>query len=185
MTVEADSLQDVEEYKEDSSHQCAEKLSTDSENTAVIAIAVSTIIAIGMLLLLIIVTLACTVFWHSKRKVKRLKESVRAGISVNDDQQLNYSQFEALNHRSRPNLVESNHSYVINSLGGRSNRTFRERNRTYLALSSHSYVINSLGQFKKGITVEDQYWAPASKEEELKQQLKKSKVNEVHKNVIE
>ena len=50
--------------------------------------------------------------------------------------------------------------------------------------STHSYVINSLGL---GYTEsdEEQYWQPASKEEDLKYQLKKLMVDEILKDNIE
>ena len=180
MIVEPDSPQEIQES---SLHNCAVKFITDSENAAVI-VAISTIIAVGLLLMLGIIALVCTVVCHNKRKVKRLKESVLSGITRHSDpQQYNNQQFDALRHLSR---TESNHSYVINSLGGHSTRSVREQNRTHLVQSSHSYVINTLDQVKNGGADEEElYWPPASKEEDLKQQLKKSKVDETHRNDIE
>ena len=180
MIVEPDSPQEIQES---SLHDCAVKFRTDSENVAII-VAISTIIAVGLLLVLGIIAIVCAVVCHNKRKVKRLKESVLPGIPRHSDhQQRNNQQFDALRHLSR---TESNHSYVINSLGGHSTRSVREQSRTHLVQSSHSYVINTLDQVKNGGEDEEElYWPPASKEEDLKQQLKKSKVDEVHRNDIE
>lgn len=191
LTVEPESPQEIEESL---SHDCAVKFSTvtdvpvlppNQKNTAVV-VAISTIIAIGMLLLLVISTPICTVVCCNKRKVKLLKDSVTAGTIINHDHHVilhHDNQFDALNNRrARTDLVDSNHSYVINSLGGHS---VREHNRSHLVQSSHSYVIQSLGQSSNSRADEELYWPPASKEGDLKQQLKKSKVNEVHRNDIE
>ena len=178
--IEPDSTQEIQES---SSHDCAVKFSPDSDNAAII-VAISTIIAVGLLLMLVIIALVCAVVCHNKRKVKKLKESVLSGIMRHSDhRQCNNQQFDALRHLSR---TESNHSYVINSLGGHSTRFIREQSRTHLEQSSHSYVINALDQLNNGGTNEEElYWPPASKEEDLKQQLKKSKVGEAHRKDIE
>ena len=59
-----------------------------------------------------------------------------------------------------------------------------EQRNSNLMESTHSYVINSLGL---GYTEsdEEQYWQPASKEEDLKYQLKKLMVDEILKDNIE
>ncbi len=179
MTVEPDCPQEIQGSSK-SSHNCAVKF-TDSENTAVI-VAISTIIAVGIVLVLMIIGLVSAVVSHNKRKVKQLKKSVLSGTTRHSDHQQRNNQFTALRHLSR---TESNHSYVINSLGGHSTRFGTEQSCTHLEQSSHSYVINSLDQLKNGGAGEELYWPPASKEEDLKQQLKKSKVDETHRNDIE
>ena len=52
-----------------------------------------------------------------------------------------------------------------------------QRNSNLLK-STHSYVINSL-ELSHTELDEEQYWQPASKEEELKYQLKKLMVDEI------
>ena len=188
-TVEPESPQDIKDF---SSHDCAVKFSTDSEvpvpalpdrRNMTVTVAISTIVAMGGLLMLITITLVCAFVCHNKRKVKRLKKSVTAGIAVSHNVVLHHdNQFDALNHRTR---VQSNHSYVINSLGGYSNHFVTEQNRSHLVESSHSYVIQSLGQSNTSGGDGELYWPPASKEGDLKQQLKKSNVNEVLRNDIE
>jgi hypothetical protein len=180
LTVEPDSSQEIQ-GSSNSSHNCAVKF-TDSENTAVI-VAISTIITVGIFLVLVIIGLVSAVVSHNKQKVKQLKKSVLSGTTRHSDHQQHNNQFNALHHLSR---TESNHSYVINSLGGHSTRFGTEQSRTHLEQSSHSYVINSLDQLKNVDGADEElYWAPASKEEDLKQQIKKSKVDEAHKNDIE
>lgn len=152
-------------------------------NHAVI-VAIPTVIGLGVLLLLAIIVIVCAVVCHNERKVKRLKESVTAGIATYSDHQ---NRFDRLNHRANTDLVQSNHSYVINSLGGHLNRSVTEHNIScsHLVESHHSYVINFLDQSSNNRADEELYWPPASKEEDLKHQFKKSKVDEVLRNNIE
>ena len=60
---------------------------------------------------------------------------------------------------------------------------FQQRNATLIE-STHSYVISSLG-LSCAESDEEQYQQPASKEEDLKYQLKNLKVNEILKDKIE
>ena len=61
---------------------------------------------------------------------------------------------------------------------------FQQRNVTVME-STHSYVISSLGLLSCAESDEEQYQQPASKEEDLKYQLKSLKVNEILKDKIE
>ena len=63
-------------------------------------------------------------------------------------------------------------------------RAVEEHRSSHLAESYHSYVINSLGKVGNVESDEELYWQPASKEEDLKHQLKKLKVDEVVKENI-
>ena len=177
-----------QEVEEPLSDDCAIKFIPEVFPNHTVIAAVSTVTVIGFagaLFLLVIVMLVCAVVCHNKRKVKRLKESVTAGITTYSDHLNHQNQFDGFNHRTRRDLVESNHSYVINSLGGHSNHFVTEQSHSHLVESHHSYVINSLGQPNNNRADEEPYWPPASKEEGLKHQLKKSKVDEVLRNNIE
>ena len=61
---------------------------------------------------------------------------------------------------------------------------FQQRNVTVME-STHSYVISSVGLLSCAESDEEQYQQPASKEEDLKYQLKNLKVNEILKDKIE
>ena len=107
----------------------------------------------------IILLLSSIVFCYYKKR--RIPKNRDAAVITPDNQlilQYNtcYNPFRSQMEQRNSNLTESTHSYVINSLG--------------------------LGYTESD---EEQYWQPASKEEDLKYQLKKLMVDEILKDNIE
>ena len=137
-------------------------------------ITIVSVIAVGMLILflLVIVILACTIVSRNKRKVRRLKESIRRPDQPCDHQidlQLSnvcYNEYDTSNQSTQSQSTK-NHSQVD------------------LLKSYHSYMISSLRPSNSIDRDEERYWQPAITEEDLKHQLHKLKVNEVPKNTIE
>ena len=145
---------------------CATKFNPDSEvlqkNPAVIPTV--TVITTGSFFLLVISVLVCALVYYKKRKQKQSDHHISRFTTQDNSVVLQYntcySQFDITKHGPH---ADHRHSHVTES--------------------THSYVINSLG-LSFAESGEEQYWQPASKEEDLKHQFKKLKVDEILKDNI-
>ena len=137
---------------------CATKFESKSSQGSKAIIRIVSIVTIGVFLLLMI-SIACmiTVVYRLKTKRRVASDSNDAAVMTPDDQL----------------ILQYNTCYS----------PFQQRNVTVME-STHSYVISSLG-LSCAESDEEQYQQPASKEEDLKYQLKNLKVNEILENKIE
>ena len=139
---------------------------TNPRNDIVLLAVVPPVIATGILLLPVIVVLTCVVTHYKKRKVTECDPVAYMDPIFQDNLVvLQYNTcYHQFNHES---CMPVDPEYL------------------HLMASRNSYVINSLEEFSNAESYEPQYWQPASKEVDLKIQLKKLKVNEVPNNEIE
>lgn len=144
---------------------CASRVDPEFQTRNPVVIPAVSVITSGIFLLLVISLLVYAIVYFTIRKTKEHDTAVVATLSRDDLVTLQF------------NTCYSPSNHVI-----KEHNTIEQRN-SCLVESTHSYVINSLG-LSYAESNEKQYWQPASKEEDLKHQLKKMKVDEILKDNI-
>ena len=161
-------LDSISDYDDPFPRLCASRIRHEviqTRNPIVIRVVPGT--TVGIFLLLVTTALVCATLYHKYRRKTKKESDTAVVVNLNDD--------------SRVTLQ-------LNTCYSPSNRviewhTTEEQRSSSLLESTHSYVINSLG-LSPSESDQEHYWQPASKEEDLKRQLKTAKVEEVLKDNI-